>query len=563
MAYKARILTELRVKVRMLFVALLIAGALATVPEHVVFLCGEGADCARLFVHGWLSAAQEEAARSYHTLNGGWLESECCGPDAPVNGPEGRVKPFPVDLHAVLCIAHSSFPNETCASKKCDFESHPELYQDDCTETENPDDDESCRTIESWLDIAKWLLLDALEYTEQCEWDKATSAACAAEFLYRTINEWTLATYSSQSAKLRFINANARAQQRYTHINSPLRTLTFNSTLFTTQLRVVQSSRHCGTCADDSAEPVTSLLVYSRTTGDPDTLATTQLIWALSGVLSDFGTLLPFDPANECGLQHVHSNLPIFSSARRVPHLSPVDWATVRCDGAPRETTDLRIESSCPTVLLFASLGPGSPDDELHSLAQLQLRDGFAPLAPLAAAQLVEGALALRVATGTGGECHDYSLLLAASVYENCTAVEQPLSAISSEHQSQVPLTLAPGVSRCVGGTADGSECEALSECGVGLACRRKPFEPDDVAFCYDGITWHADKPCAFADEDASCPYGSCVGAVNGFDGGLFPMLHFHQESECGGEGAGGSACQHDAVASWHKYPNLALFNHK
>lgn len=635
----------------MLFALLLLVAMAvdATVPEHSVFLCGNGTDCAALFSNEWLAAAQEEAVRTYHTLNGGWLEPTCCG-GAHAHGPEVRVRPFAANLGAVLCIPHSSFPDEECASKKCNFASHPELFQDDCSQLDGlcpsecrlstdpqyvyrdisgcskssvvqgllnsvPDeggnnceaayirclytaenatvnepcfcplpqpactctgtwegngkvygatctvDTESCRTIESWLDIAKWLLIDALEYTEQCEWELASSASCAAEFVYRSVNEWLLSTYAAQAAELQFINPMARQLQRYTHINSPLRTVTFDGTLFTAQVRVVQSVRTCASCGDASdREPVTSLLVYSSASGDADTLEVTQLVWALSGVLADFGTVLPFAVNNECGLQHIHSNLPLFASARRVPRLGAQDWATVRCDGAPRETTDLRIEAVCPVVLLFAALAPGEPTDELHSLAQLQLRDGFAPLAPLAAAQLLEAALALRVATGTGGECHDYSLLLAANVYDNCSLVEQPLAIISEEHQSLVPLTLAPGTSRCVGGTNDGQECNARSECRAGSACRRKPFEPDTVAFCYDGLVWHADQPCAFADEDASCPYGTCVGAANGFDGGLFPLLHFHQEAECASGASDASACQHGAVANWHKYPNLALF---
>jgi hypothetical protein len=259
-------------------------------------------------------------------------------------------------------------------------------------------------------------------------------------------------------------------------------------------------------------------------------------------VLSDLSTVLPYAPSNGCGLQRTPSNLPLFAPQRRVPRLGPQDWATVRCDGAPRNITDLRIETACPMVLLFAALGPGDPEtDELHSLAQLQLRDGFAPLQPLAAAQLVEQALTLRVATGSGGECHDYALLLATDVYESCALAPQPLAAVQ---ETRVPLTLAPGESRCVGGTADGRRCEIASECGAGLACRRKPF--DAGAYCYDGLTWHADRPCTLADHDDPCPYGVCSGAVNGFEGGLFPLLHFQQ-----------AASEHPAVASWHKYPNL------
>lgn len=522
----------------------------ATVPEYAVLI---GPDCTSEFAAVWVAAAQEEAVRNYHTLNGAWLKPECCNAEA--RGPAQRVPPFEVNEHLVLCIAHDTFPTDDCANKKCDFESHPELYEDDCTEVEDDEDDESCRTLESWLAIAESLLFDALEYTEQCEWDLATSAACAAEFVYRAVNEHILATYNAQAAQLRFINAEGRANQRYRHINSPLRTVTFDQVEYAVQVRVVQSVRTCGECEADGAAHTSSLIVHSRAPSSANLLETSQLVWALAGVLANFATVLPFAPLNECGLQHVATNLALFDPARRVPALDAQDWATVRLDGEPRTTTDLRIAAVCPVVLLFGALVPSVPADDLPSLAHVQLRVGFAPLAPLAAAQLIEGALAFRVATGVGGECHDYPLLLAQSVYENCTAIETPVVDATA---LALPLTLAPGTSRCVGGTADGRACNAVSECGAGLACRRKPFAPNDAAYCYDGLTWLTSKPCTHADRDDSCPFGDCVGAVNGFDGGRFPLLHFHQEANCASD-ASSPVCSHDAIANWHQYPNLAL----
>jgi hypothetical protein len=620
----------------------------ATVPEHAVLVSGNGAGCKADFAAEWLAAAQEEAVRNYHTLNGGWLESTCCG--MPRGGHEQRVKPVPVDQHQVLCLDYETwFPVEPqCASKKCDFRSHPELFKDDCAEdvpipctftcplindpnfnyfnitecrratqlegicdaagvcllayggcpctgqtpgsacqcplpteacacagvwdgngqvygaacsspagcaasAECPRTSEACRKIESWLEIAKWLLVDALEYTEACDWDRATSSACAAETVYRAVNEWIEQTYPGDPG-LQFIDANARATQHYRHVNSPLRSVTFDDVTFTAKVRVVQSIRTCdGTC-DGEAAPVTSLLVYSSTDVGAAALPTSQLVWALSGVLADFATVLPFAPLNECGLQQISSNLAVFDPARRVPNLNAQDWATVRCDGESRTTLDLRIDAVCPVVLLFASLGMAVVGDTQHSLAQVQLRTGFAALTPLDAALLLERALAFRVATGTGSECRDYALLLAENVYDDqCTVVAPVLAG-----DDAVPLTLAPGTSVCVGGTADGEECSAKNECGVGFTCRRTPFNRAK-ALCYDGVTWHEDKPCAFTDTDASCPYGTCVGAINGLDGGRFPMLHFHKEADCATD-ASSPVCQHEAVAEWHKYPNLALY---
>jgi len=631
------------------------AVARATVPEHAVLLCGEGASCASEFSAEWLAAAQEEAVRNYHTLNGGWLESTCCG--MPRGGHEQRVKPVAVDQHRLLCLDQATwFPvDPKCASKKCNFISHPELFQDDCAEDPSipctyacplitdprynylnitacrrathlegvceadgfcltayggcrvcdgqtpgsscqcplpaeacacagvwdqnrkvygaectsasgctPSDGcpptlETCRKIDSWLKIAKWLLVDALEYTEKCDWDRATSSACAAETVYRAVNQWIEQEYLDDAAGLQFIDANARAVQHYRHVNSPLRRITFNDVTFTAQVRVVQSIRTCNGTCDGGAAPVTSLLVYSSTESSDDALPVSQLVWALSGVLADFATVLPFAPLNECGLQHVMTNLAVFDPARRIPNLNAQDWATVRCDGAPRTTLDLRIDAVCPVVLLFASLGVEAPtEDALHSLAQVQLRTGFPALSPLNAALLLEHGLAFRVATGTGSECHDYALLLAESVYGDDCAAVPPALVSGIDGDDAVPLTLAPGTSRCVGGTANGRACDAVSECAVGFACRRMPFNRDQ-AFCYDGITWHKDKPCAFADEDASCPYGACVGAVNGLDGGRFPLLHFHQQADCAAD-ASSPVCQHEAVLEWHKYPNLALF---
>ena len=625
----------------MLLLLLVYAAVRATVPQHAALVDG----CGSAFSNEWLAAAQDEAIRSYHTLNGGWLDSECCG--ARANGPEARIKPFAVDLHAIVCIVHASFPKDECVNKKCNFQSHPQLYESDCgvesqlvcplafdpryiyndisacangTElvgtvhyaggdtcntgyvscpadapqsaactctlpsTEKicsgtwRDDgrrygaqctppDDSCRTVESWLKVGQELLTEALDKTELCEWDAASSAACAAEFVYRRINQWTLETYSASADKLQFISPMARATQRYTHINSPLRQISFETTLFSAKLRVVQSVRSCASScsAEPSSDPVTSLLVYTQTESDANTLELSQLVWALAGVLADFGTVLPFAPANGCGAEHVQTNLALFDPQRRVPRLGAQDWATVRCDGAARETVDLRINAICPVVLLFAQLHPAAAEPStLYSLAQLQLRDGFAPLDALAAAELVESGLAFRVATGTGGECRDYKLLLASSVFERCALAAPLLFAEAvEEHRDSVPLTLAPGESRCVGGTAAGRLCTAANECGRGLVCRHNPFAPRSTAFCYDGLVWDETKPCTGggADEATSCPYGTCVGAINGLDGGLFPLLHHHQASDCQTDDS--DVCAHPAVAAWHKYPNLALFANK
>lgn len=528
----------------------------ASAPSCAVLLGGDGDDCERRFAALWLAAAQEEAARTYHTLNGGWLEPACC-PGGPAKGPDQYVAPFAVPLHHVLCIPHSTFDDETCAKKKCDFESHPELFEDDCVEEETPDDTESCRTIESWFMIAKKLLMSALLKTELCDYNGAASDACAADTVYTEINKWIAETYETQIDALQFINDDARAIQHYTHINSPVRRGTFEESDFAPELRMVQSIRTCGHSHKHTNATVTSLIVYGSATGDPDILATTQLIWALAGTLSDFATVLPFAPNNDCGLRKADTNLELFAPARQVPNLGPQDWATVRCDGEPRITHDLRINAICPVVLLFAALGQSTPHDLFYSLAQVQIRSGFEALEPLAAAQLLEAGTVLRVATGA--QCEDFEPVLFANVVDECEIAEQPVQLTLQDSSIAVPLTLPPGASQCVGGAKDGQLCSSISECGAGFACRRKPFTPYNVAYCYDGYEWDTTKTCASADEDDPCPYGTCVGAVTGHDGGVYPMLHFHQEADCK-TGAASDVCEHEAVVNWHKYPNLALF---
>jgi len=118
-----------------------------------------------------------------------------------------------------------------------------------------------------------------------------------------------------------------------------------------------------------------------------------------------------------------------------------------------------------------------------------------------------------------------------------------------------VPITLAPGESRCVGGERAGAQCSLESECGAGRTCRIKPGTK--LAFCYDRYAWSESEPCIYAGELTECPYGYCYGAADGHDGGAYPLLYAFREGNCGAPERAGA---HDdcpaEVMRWFEHPN-------
>lgn len=537
---------------------LLTIGALLTVvaatpPSCAIFFAND--TCAEKFNKVWVSAAQEEAVRVYHTINGGYL------PDACTTGPKQgakRIEAIGANLNTLLCIDPTCLPDK-CAFAKCNYTLHPELFGDDKTHRDDDDDCDddhsdkdkdkaSCRKISSWLRIAIEKLARALDLQEAGDFELSSSYACVAELLFGRIAKYFDTAYDSSD--LWFINAQARATHSYEHLVSPTTELTFvgeqNST--SVPLRFVQSIRTC-TTRGDAVNAVGSVLIYAHY--NDSAAPTSQVAWAVAGSIPSFDiTLHAVAPDNLCVIEKTPTNLEEFDETRRFPQLSALDWAVVLGDSSPRSYLNLQSASTCPAVVLLQQLGAGA----VTSVTQLNSRR---PINPQSEAtfgdEQLTASVFLRQATIDG--CTDAlgevippeSLQFAIANTRSLSLIDKP--------DVVVPLTLAPGESRCVGGDKAGVQCSMASECGAGWACRRKPFSPANVAYCYDGISWDTTRACAFADADDECPFGECVGDVNGLDGGAYPFLYFYKENDCDNNAAS-PVCSDPHVIDWQAYPN-------
>jgi hypothetical protein len=304
----------------------------------------------------------------------------------------------------------------------------------------------------------------------------------------------------------------------------------------------VQSVRSCGT---EEGAGVSSVLLYSSINDTAAVLSnTTQLLWAVSGTLAPFDTTLP--SSNLCASQQAPTDqADAFLAARRFPFLTPKDRAAVLADGEQRFYIDLRPTASAPVIVLAQDLKTKKP---IVTVAQLDLRNPFVEQAQLES--VVTPAIFLRVADGD--KCSDTGAIVLppGSVV---TEVPKTISALTNS----APLTLAPGTSQCVGGDRAGKLCTQPSECGSKSACRRKPFAPRTIAFCYDGLSWDETRPCAFADADDQCPFGECVGEASGLEGGAFPFLYFYKANNCSSAATATDLCAEPHVADWHAHPNV------
>jgi hypothetical protein len=529
----------------------------ATVPSCAVLFCGEGDACAESYAGIWIGAAQDEAVRIYHTINGGVLAPLCVG-----SAHEKRIGGYHVPYDHLLCIDERELPREECARKGCNYESHPELFEDDeCVSGSyhRPDDNDqaACRTLGSWLKIATQKLADALAAEAKGDFEAAASAACVAELLFARIAEYLLAAHPGDEAALAFINAAARAKQHYAFVNgATLDVLFADADSLESTLRVVQSTRDCRPqpLADDAPPAkVTSLLVYAAVNSSEPVEEQTQLVWAVAGTLAPFDATVAAD--NLCATEGADSNLPLYEVARRYPQLDTSDWAVVLGDGAPRPYLDLRASASRPLVSLLDSIGA----EPVGSLTQLNLRRGVAPQEADELDAYLAAAVYARVATGD--VCADAVGLVIDTPPPPPNGNETEITADFRAPRAGVPLTLAPDESRCVGGERAGQVCEHESECAVGWACRRKPFAPRRAAFCYNGESWDTRQPCAFADADEECPYGECFGDANGNSGGAYPFLHFFQSNECHSTSAAADpVCSDEHVVRWTQYANEKAF---
>lgn len=564
----------------------LVAEIGATAPSCAILFAGadqeNSTECAEKFNQMWLNAAQDEAVRVYHTLDGGYL------PDACTRGPKQgtkRIEPLDVNMATLICLDPHHLPCE-CAYKKCNYRAHPELFDDDKTHDDeddecddggkkphkdDDDDKSSCRKLSSWLRIGIEKVSVALDLQEAGEFDSSTSYACAAELVFGRIAKYLDNAYAND--KLVFLNSVARDTHHYEHLPSPVADITYptggNDT--NVQLRLVQSVRKCTTRHSVDAQapvlderivsindtlfftaPLSSVLVYSSFDGQPPAEDVTQVGWAVAGTIPPFEiTLHSVAPDNLCAIEDARTTLEEFDETRRFPQLTPLDWANVLGDGAPRSYIDLQSAASCPAIVLLEELGT-SP---VVSLTQLNLRSPIdcQDQATFGNDVLVAGTWG-RLATGD--ECLDVvGAVVPPQSNETTEASVLAAASFTLDGDISVPLTMAPGESRCSGGQKAGDLCTMESECGAGWACRRKPFV-HNVAYCYDGVSWDEARACAFADADDECPFGECVGDVNGLDGGAYPFLYFYKENNCEQNPAASPVCADPHVADWHQYPN-------
>jgi hypothetical protein len=582
----------------LLFSVLTLVGA--TIPQCSVFFWGNSTACAGRRATVWIDAAQDEAARFSHTQNGGWLQPGCAGGSKRSTI---HVAPASLSDSALVCVDRWDLPRERCGTKHCNFCSHHELFHSDtdCNQDtpvcHNHDEDEhdeahkrnhdqhaACRSIASWASIGWAKVSSALDLQEQEEFDKATSAAYAAEFIFSHLNKWIFSTTPNAEDTLLFINDAARAGHHYRHVNSASRTSS-SEVQVSTVMRVVQSVRQCHGHADahvvsssrrqfgveavipgaavaagDSvltSGDVSSLIVLSSFNGSDQIVdPRLQVLLAPGGALPDFDATVA--PPNHCAANMTATNLASYDPRRVYPGSSPQDSATARYNGDARIYLSLSPASSCPAIVTLVNLQ--SNVDE-RSVTQIQRRNPNKAVQPDVASAHIEAATFMRSATAS--ECTDFTTTFTNTfvAIKNNTAsgFNSALSYVAPP--AGVPRTLAPGESRCVGGDRAGEACTMKSECGTGLACRRKPFAPRDVAYCYDGVHWDTNRPCAFADEDEECPFGRCFGEVDDNAGGAYPMLHFYEAHECQLPAqAGTPVCSEPHVAAWHQYPNSGAF---
>jgi len=115
-----------------------------------------------------------------------------------------------------------------------------------------------------------------------------------------------------------------------------------------------------------------------------------------------------------------------------------------------------------------------------------------------------------------------------------------------------VPLTLAPGESRCVGGARAGASCSLPSECGAGERCRTTA---DGLAVCVESASGRTSgAACALADEREECPDGTCYGDADGHAGGAYPLLYVYRTQGCAGARPG-VVCAEPEVQRWYEHP--------
>lgn len=505
----------------------------ATKPSFLALSCNK-ADAALM----WLNGAQDAALVIVQALFGGVTcdggLAEACYENAEL-------------LDEISCL----IARETSCPDGCHLDRHIVL-DDECCKYDDEQAFEGgagsvCRSNRKWISI----MFDKL-YTAYDEYDKATDdsyalaieLACAAEEIGSSIIpvlNTVFATYPQ------FI---------YRHIVSGQKRVSYYdwSSTVSTLVRTVQSFRR--DCNADVCTNHTLIATYSlfRTDVDVATMkvGTHQLLWPIGGTISAFDkTGLPANA--RCSLIGAPpSRDPPTTESSRMPTLGRLDYARVvqsfsRCSGFPvsgcvQGYHDLAIERCCNTLTLIKDITKaahliGKPVSRVYS---------FVYVAHINSAITYESdpARDLRV---------DNDLMVRTATVDQCADAEVTLTVPAGVVVSASPytvLTLAPGESRCVGGSDSGKICTARNQCGAGLACKARPGAKK--SFCFDGTWWNEAMPCTL---NSQCPYGECYGAVSGDAGGEYPFLHIAKENSCDDPERATAICNDPKVKNWFNNP--------
>lgn len=544
-----------------LFVYIAASSVRALAPSCVVFF-GDDGGCLQHVAETWISAAQDEAARHYHTINGAWLPAECVvGRTTPL-----QIDPAPIDWKHLLCIPISDIPEEKCSTKHCNFALHPELTtNDECITT--PVNGDACRTIRSWIKIANEKLYKALNYFDSCDYENAISYACAADYIFSFVADYLVSTQPVPPPRTYvFLDSTGRANQKFTHVNGKAQRISYtlrDASLFETSWRAVQSILSCTNSDPSITSNVTSLIFVPNVLTEVTTDVDIQLFFAATGVVPGFKQLFKdVNPSNDCAMRDEQiDDIDAVDLDRRLEQLTLHDYAVVQYDGKePRSYLNLGIQLTCPGITVLADIDPKSRKTSvthvnLYHRAAVVDADEFASKTASAVVFIdasVDGCDAY-ISSGT--------LLNPACADKSATAVGDVQAMVSSFTQlpDGIPLTLAPDESRCVGGDRAGSRCTMESECEPGWSCQRKPFSPHDVAYCYNGEEFDMTQLCAFPGDDEECPNGACWGSANGNDGGAYPFYYFYTENDCA-QNTGDAVCRDERVSNWVNYRNPNVF---
>jgi hypothetical protein len=470
----------------------------------------------------------------------------------------------------------------------------------------------TCRTLQAWAAIGVDKLYAAFDAFDAGNFTNATSYACVAEKLLRLVTARLPPVFDDGASyrhqvlpeKLAAFDMLSGSTSNATANNDT------NDLLIGT--RTVRSFRR----AADASTPNHTLIatyilarVLERSIDEAATEqaegGTTELLWPLSGSLAPFDkTALP--PQALCAVADQPTNLAPFQTSRILPCLGPLDFAAVadefaRCRSFPssriRRYDDLSAASCCSTVVLIADIDDKATGtrieprrESLGYVAHFRSPCTFEAIIAAAANASnttttspppsnstansttfdpqIEAELVARVAASD--LCIDVPSVSMPDVSpssnaSNATSANGGNTTTSGfggvargwrPPREGVPITLAPGESRCVGGERAGGQCSMESECGVGRTCRVKPGS--QRAFCYDRFAWSDDEPCIYADDATECPYGYCYGAADGHDGGAYPLLYAYREQNCGDRVR---ALDHEAcppeVINWFEHPKL------